>query len=175
MRPLSIVFAASALLFVPAPARAGEPDTGLALFTAAAVDTAGFIIGGALIGTSPPGGNGDGQRSFGWLAMQAGFAVSPFAAHGVVGEWDRGAYFAAFPTAALAGTAGFYLWKTDGVTYGTWEEQWILLGLFTAGLAVSTIGAIDVLFAGHRRHAPSLAVRPAVGLGQAGLRIEGSL
>jgi hypothetical protein len=51
----------------------------------------------------------------------------------------------------------------------------MLWGLFTAGLAVSTVGAIDVLFAGNRRHAPTLAVRPSVGLGQAGLRIEGSL
>jgi hypothetical protein len=175
MRPYSIVLAASALLLVSLPARASEPDTGLALLTAAALDTAGFVVGGALIGTSPSGGTGDAQRSFGWLAIQAGFTLSPLAAHGVVGEWDRGALFAAAPAAALAGTAGFYRWKTDGVIYGTWEEQWMLWGLFTTGLVVSTVGAVDVLFAGNRRHPPALAVRPTLGLGEAGLRLEGSL
>ncbi len=136
MRPFPFLVG-SALLVLPRAARATEPDTGMALFTAAALDTAGFVAGGALIATSPTGGRGDGQRSFGWLAIQAGYTLSPLAAHGVVGEWDRGALFAAAPAGALAGTAAFYRSRTDGVEYSSWEEQWMVWGLFTAGLAVS--------------------------------------
>jgi hypothetical protein len=175
MRPLLIVLIVSAVLVVPAPARADEPDTALALFTGAAVDTVGFLVGGTLLGTAPPGGNGDGQRSFGWLAIQAGFTLAPLASHGVVDEWGRGALFAAVPAATLAGTAALFRWQTDGIAYGTWEQQWLLWGTFTAGLAVSTIGVVDVVFASKRQRERGLAVRPTIGYGQAGLSIEGSL
>jgi hypothetical protein len=174
MRPFPIVLV-SALLVVPGQARAEEPDTALALFTGAAVDTVGFIVGSTLLGTAPPGGNGDAPRSFGWLTMEAGFTLAPVASHAVVGEWGRGALFAAAPATTLAGTAAFYRWKTDGIAYGTWEQQWLLWGSFTAGLAVSTVGVVDVLFAGKRQREHGLAVRPTIGYGQAGLRIEGSL
>jgi|HubBroStandDraft_4_1064222.scaffolds.fasta_scaffold207233_3 hypothetical protein len=174
MRSFSLVLG-SALLALPRFARATEPDTDLAFFTAAALDTAGFIAGSALMATSRTGGSGDAQRSFGWLTIQAGFTLSPIAAHAVVGEWDRGALFAAVPAGALAGTAAFYRSRTDGVEFSTQDSQWLVWGLFTAGLAVSTAAAIDVLFAGRRRHEPTLALRPAIGPGQAGLRIEGEL
>jgi hypothetical protein len=125
--------------------------------------------------TSRTGGSGDAQRSFGWLTIQAGFTLSPVAAHGVVGEWDRGALFAAVPAGTLAGTAAFYRTRTDGVEFSTKESQWMVWGLFTTGLAVSTAAAIDVLFADKRRHEPTIALRPTIGPCQAGLRIEGSL
>ena len=174
MRAFSL-FLGSALLVVPRFARATEPDTDLAFLTAAALDTAGFVTGGALMATSRTGGSGDAQRSFGWLTIQAGFTLSPVAAHGVVGEWDRGALFAAVPAGTLAGTAAFYRTRTDGVEFSTKESQWMVWGLFTTGLAVSTAAAIDVLFADKRRHEPTIALRPTIGHCQAGLRIEGSL
>jgi len=163
------------LLAAPRAADAAEPDTGLAFFTATALDVAGFMVGGALIATSAAEGAGDAQRSFGWLAMQAGFTLSPLAAHGLIGEWDRGVTFAAVPAGALAGTAAFYRSRTDGVEYSSWADQWMVWGLFTAGLAASAAGAIDVLFAGSRPHGRTVAVRPCVGPGVAGLQIEGPL
>jgi hypothetical protein len=174
MRPVPLIVA-SALLFVPRLAGATEPDTGLGVFTAAALDAAGFIVGGTLMATSAAGGSGDGQRSFGWLAIQAGFTLSPLAAHGVVGEWDRGAAFAAIPAASVAGTAVYYRAKTNAVEYGTLVENWFVWGLFTAGFAVSTAGAIDVIFAANRQRERGMALRPMFGPGRAGLLVEGTL
>jgi hypothetical protein len=166
---------ASNLLAVPQTAMAAEPDTGLAFFTAAALDTGGFIVGGALVGTSPAGGVGDGQRSFGWLAIQAGATLSPLIAHGLVGEWDRGAAFAAIPAGALAGTAALYRGRTDGVEYSNVTEQWLVWGFFSASIAASVAGAADVLFAGSRLRGQGVALYPIVGPGQAALEVGGLL
>jgi len=174
MRALPLVLASS-LLVVPRAARATEPDTSLAFFTAAALDAAGFIVGGAIVSTSPAGGSGDERRSFGWLAMQAGYTVSPLVAQGMVGQWSRGAVFAAIPAGTLAGTAAFYRLKTDGVESNSLEQQRLVWGLFTVGLAVSMAGAIDVLLAGNPPRERMVAVRPNIGPGQAGLQIEGTL
>jgi hypothetical protein len=171
--------AASAALFsvaaVAAPARAEEPDTPVALAVAAALDTAGFIVGGAIIGTSPAGGSGDAQRSFGWLTVQLGYTASPLFAHGVVDEWGRGALFAAVPAAALGATAAFYRTRTDGVEFSTLDNQRMVWSFFTAGLLASAVGTIDVLFAGGRKRKPTLALRPAFGPGEMSVHCEGIL
>jgi hypothetical protein len=173
MRPLPFLLASS-LLLVPRLVGATEPDTGLALFSATAVDVAGFIVGGTLMATSAPGGSGDGQRSFGWLAIETGFTLSPLAGHGVLGEWDRGAAFAALPAGSVAATAAYYRSKTNGVEYWKLGQNWMLWGFFTTGLVVSTAGAIDVIFAANRWR-EGVALVPMLGPGQAGLRIEGTL
>jgi hypothetical protein len=157
------------------PARADEPDTALALTVAAALDTIGFVVGGAIIGTSPAGGSGDAQRSFGWLTIQLGYTASPLLSHGVVGEWGRGALFATVPALALGGTAAFYRTRTDGVEFSTLEDQRVVWSFFTAGLLASAAGAIDILFADGRRRAHALALTPALGPGVAGLDLEGAL
>src|SRR5258708_4761323 len=149
------------LTLLASQARADEPDTALALTVAAALDTVGFIVGGTLIGTSPANGAGDAQRSFGWLTVQLGYTASPFFAHGVVGEWGRGALFAAVPAAALGGTAAFYRTRPDSVEFSSLEDQGVIWSFFTAGLVASAAGVIDVLLAGDRRHPHGLALRPA--------------
>jgi hypothetical protein len=174
MRPLPLILA-SGVFFAPRSARAAEPDTGLAFASAAAFDAAGFIVGGALLGSSASGASGDGQRSLGWLAVQAGFTLSPLAAHGVVGEWDRGVAFAAIPAGTLSGTAAYLRTKTDGVEHNTLGESRVLWGLFSTGLAVSTAGAIDVLFAASRQRDRTITVWPTLGAGQVGLCIQGTL
>lgn len=172
---LAAVTALVSVACVPSSARADEPDTAVALAVAAALDTAGFIIGGAVIGTSPANGAGDAQRSFGWLGIQLGYTLSPLLAHGVVDEWGRGALFAAVPAAALGGTAAFYRTRTDGVEFSTLEDQRVIWSFFTAGVLASAAGAIDVLFAGGRRHSTTLALRPLLGPSQAGVDVEGTL
>jgi hypothetical protein len=162
-------------LVTPAPARADEPDTGLAFAAAASLDAMGFIVGGALVGTSSANGSGDAQRSFGWLAIQAGYTLSPLVSHGIVDEWGRGALFAAVPAAMTACTAAMYRTRTDGVEYSSLEDQRVVWSLFTAGLVASVAGTIDVLFADRRRHPSTVALRPGFGPGAAWIDIGGAL
>jgi hypothetical protein len=178
MRSVPAIAASAVLLVVElgaSPARAEEPDTALALAVGAALDTVGFVVGGAIVGASPANGAGDAQRSFGWLTVQLGYTASPLFAHGVVGEWGRGALFAAIPAAALGGTAAFYRTRTDGVEFSTLEDQRVIWSFFTAGLVASAAGLVDVVLAGDRHRPPAVALRPSVGPGEAGLRLEGTL
>lgn len=170
MRPLSLA-AALALLVVPCTARA-ETDSGIALLTAGGIDALGFIVGGTLLGVG--GGRSD-LNNAGWLTMEAGFTLSPLAAHGLVGEWARGAVFAAPPAVAIAGTAALFEAKADEVEHGSLPSQRWLWGFFSGALIASTVGAVDVLFAGSREHARGIAVRPTIGPGQIGLHVEGAL
>jgi hypothetical protein len=166
---------ALAMGLVARPAVADEPDTALALVVAAALDTTGFIVGGTLMATSPASGAGDAQRSFGWLTVQLGYTASPLLSHGVVDEWGRGALFAVIPAASLGGTAAMYRTRTDSVDFSSLEDQRIVWSFFTAGLLASAAGAIDVLFAGDRRHPPVVALRPGFAPGQAWISCEGAL
>jgi hypothetical protein len=176
MRFVPALAASAAMLVAAAPARADEPDTALALTVAAVLETAGFIVGGTLIGTSPDGGNGDAQRSFGWLTVQLGYTASPLLAHGVVGEWGRGALFAVVPAAALGSTAAFYRSRTDGVEFSTLDDQRLVWSLFTVGLVASAAGVIDVVLAGDRqKKKKTLALRPGFAPGQAWVQCEGTL
>jgi hypothetical protein len=169
--PLLVV--ALTLLFVPRVAEGAETDpTGLVLFTAASIDTISFIVGGILLGTSR---NNNDLGNAGWLTIQAGLTLSPLAAHGVVGEWGRGAAFAALPASTLGGTAAVFVVKPDGIVSGSLPEQRLLWGLFSGGLIASTAGVIDAMLAPNREHGVGIAVLPAIGTNQVGLRIEGDL
>jgi hypothetical protein len=171
MRPLSLA-AALALLVVPCTARGAETDSGLALLTAGGIDALGFIVGGALLGAS--GGRSE-LNNAGWLTIEAGFTLSPLVAHGVAGEWGRGAVFAAPPALALAGTATLFEARADEIEHGSLPTQRWLWGLFSGALIASTVGAVDVLFAASRERARSIAVQPTIGPGQLGLHVEGDL
>src|SRR5258708_31312543 len=119
MRALLTTFIAAAcigLILVDKPARAAEPDPALALLAGAAPAFAGFVVGSTVMATS----NGDAARNnTGWFAIEGGFAVAPLAAHAVVGEWGRGAAFAATPTAMLAGTATLFGFEPRTVAHRT--------------------------------------------------------
>jgi hypothetical protein len=174
MRPHHALVAA-ALAPAPRPARADEPDTALALFAGASVDVVAFVAGGTIVSTSPSSGAGDAQRSLGWFAIESGFIVAPLAAHGIVGEWGRGALFSAVPVVSLASTAAMYLTRTDSVENSSLDDQRVVWGLFTAALISSTAGLVDVLLARDRWRTHGIAVAPSVGPGVAGLRIQGYL
>jgi hypothetical protein len=107
------------------------------------------------------------------LAIEGGFAVAPFAAHAAVGEWGRGAAFAATPTAMLGGTAILFGFEPRTVDHGTLAQQRVMWSLFGVGLFASAIGVIDVAFAGQRSQA--LHVAPAIGFGEMGMQITGAL
>jgi hypothetical protein len=162
---------ALATLLAAAPARAEPPDTGLAIFTGSATALAGFAAGGLLLGTS---GDRTGPNNAGWLTIQAGFALAPLAAHGVVGEWGRGALFAAAPAAMGAGSVGLMGYAPNVVAHGTLEQQRVLWGFFGVGFFSSAVGVVDAVFA-DRRALGGVHVVPAAIAGGAGLSVEGSL
>jgi hypothetical protein len=161
---------ALAVLLPVREARAAEPDPGLALFSGAAVNLAGFVVGGTLLATSHGRGA---QNSAGWLTMESAFTVSPLVAHGVVDEWWRGAAFAALPAATLATTAGIFADDPTAVERGGLPEQRWMWALFGVGLFASAAGIVDAMFAPAR--ALPVRVAPAIGAGQVGLRIGGTL
>jgi hypothetical protein len=175
MRSIVVASLVAALATVPRAARADEPDTALALFAGASVDVVGFIAGGTVVSTSPAGGAGDARRSFGWLAIESGFVAAPLVAHGIVGEWGRGAVFSVVPVASLAATAAMYRTRTDSVDNSSLDDQRVAWSLFTAALIASTVGLVDVVSAPNRRRASGIALVPALSPTMAGLQLQGRL
>jgi hypothetical protein len=160
-----------ALLFYTAPATATEaPDPALALITGAGTDLAGIVIGGALVATSH---GHDEQTNAGWLTMEGSFALAPLAAHGVVGEWGRGAWFTAVPLGAVGGTATLFGLVPGAVEGGSLPQQRLMWAFFVIGLFGSAVGVVDSVFAPDR--ARSFTVAPSIGKDLRGLQIGGTL
>ncbi len=171
MRLLVSLVVAAALVVAPArSARAAEPgpDAAVAVAIGAATIFAGLAIGGTLVAAS---GENPSKNEAGWLVLEGGFALAPFAAHGVVGEWGRGAAFASLPAAAMLGSLPVFVADQDTIGSGKITEQAVLWGCLVAGLATSVVGVIDAAFAPGR----ALRVAPTLGPGQAGLVIGGVL
>lgn len=159
------------VVFAAVPARADEPDAALGVFTGAATLVTGFGIGAVVVATSA---EHDASRSqVGWVTMESAFTVAPIAAHGVVHEWGRGLWFAAIPAASIGGTSAVFAIDSEAVRHGVLSEQRVLWGLFGAALFAGSVGVVDVMFAGDRARAVSVA--PTVGAGEVGLRIRGNL
>jgi hypothetical protein len=167
---LPSVVALIAPLLVAVPAGAAEPDPALALLTGAATQVAGFIVGGTLLVTNH---GHDEQANAGWLTVEGGFTLAPFAAHAVVGEWGRGAVFAALPAGALGGTAALFGVVPGVVESGTLEQQRVMWALFVGGLFASGAGVVDAVLVSAR--ARRVTVAPTIGSGRVGLQIGGTL
>jgi hypothetical protein len=150
-------------------ARAEEPDAATAVLVGAATNVAGFIVGGAVLSTS----HTNAVNSAGWLMIESGFVLSPFAAHAVEGEWGRGALFAAVPAACLGGTATLFGVVPNTVDQGSLPQQRLMWGLFVASEFASVVGIVDAAFAPTRKR--KLTILPAVGFGQVGVQIGGVL
>lgn len=169
--------AASTLAAVPARAEADERDPAIAVVVGAATVFAGFAVGGTLIGaTAHPNPNNDvssdtAKNVGGWFAIQSGFVLAPFASHAVMGEWARGAAFAAVPTATTLASIPVFAINPDVVDHGTLEQQRWLWGFFCGGMAAAVVGVVDAAFAPGR----ALRVAPVVAPGSAGLTVGGVL
>jgi hypothetical protein len=176
MRKTAIASAlALSVTLLPAAARAEKPDEALALLVGSGTTLAGFAAGSLLLGTS---GDQRLQNNIGWLTIQGGFALAPLTAHAVVGEWGRGALFAAAPAAMWGGSLGLVQYAPNVVGHGTLEQQRVLWGFFGVGFFSSAVGVVDAMFAGKRvQHGSSARMRvaPLVATGTAGLSLEGLL
>jgi hypothetical protein len=172
MRFQSFIIVAASLTAWPCTARANDASasSGWALASAGAIDVTGFIVGGTLIAR----GRGVPMTdNAGWLTLQSSFVLSPLAAHGVNGEWGRGALSAVLPLAALAVTTALFQAHPETVESGTLEQQRWMWTMFGVGLLASTVGVVDALFAPARARA--IVIRPAVARGQVGVQIGGTL
>jgi hypothetical protein len=166
---LALAFFAT-ILATPVPVRAdGEPDPSSALLSGAAVEVAGLIVGGAVVSSAHGHAAID---NAGWLSMQSAFVLAPIVAHGVSGEWARGSVLALAPAVAAGGAAVLFAKVPQTVESGTLPEQRWMWAFFTGGLLTSAFGVLDVCWAAPHR---SVTVSPTLGLGGAGLRIEGFL
>jgi hypothetical protein len=167
--PAALVGLALALALVAAPreGRAEEPDAGLAVIVGAASNVAGFIVGGSILATR--GSNA--RNNAGWMTIESGFILAPFAAHAVEGEWARGALFATVPAACLGGTGALFDAAPDTFEEGTLANQRVMWALFVVGQAASVVGIVDAAFAPLR--ARRIVVAPTVGGGRIGLSMGG--
>ena len=156
-------------MLAAASARA-EPDPGVAVVVGTATMLLGFAVGATVAATA----NGSNvPTNTGWLIMESGFVLAPFAAHATQGEWIRGLAFSALPAAAMGGTLGLFDYSPGTVLHGTLVQQRILWGLFGTGLVSSVIGVVDVTLA--RPHAGTIALAPVVAPGQVGVELGGAL
>jgi hypothetical protein len=168
MRILVLAAALAAVSLVTAGARADGPEPAVAVAVGAATVFAGFVVGGTLIAASP----GSAARTeAGWFAMESGFTLAPLLSHALVGEWGRGALFAAVPTATTLATEPVFSTNEAAVEHGTLPQQRVMWGLFCGGLAASMAGIIDTAFAPGR----SVHVAPLLGAGSAGLLVGSTL
>jgi hypothetical protein len=171
MRSLVIPAALGAvLLFSSRPALADDPkpDGAVAIVVGAATLFATFAVGATLVAAS---GENPAKNEAGWLTIEGGFIVAPFAAHGAVAEWGRGALFASVPAATTIGSAAVFAIDQDTVGSGNISQQAVMWGCFVAGLATSIAGVVDAAFAPGR----AVRVAPMMGPHQGGLVLGGTL
>ncbi len=163
---LAGALATAAILLTPLPARA-EPDPVLAVVVGTATEIVGFAAGTALLGQ----GSADrGLSRAGWLTMEAGFTLAPFAAHAVNGEWIRGALFSVVPAGSFVGTSVLFTNEPDAIDRGDLHEQRIMWGFFVLAIASSAVGIFDAALAPKRMH-----VAPVVTPQSAGIVFGGAL
>jgi hypothetical protein len=184
VRPLYALTSTAALVLVAPPARAEKPEPATAFLAGASVFLAGFAIGGVLLATSHDHAP---QDNAGWLTIETGFALAPFASHALVGEWTRALAYSAPPALVIAGTATVFGIDPAGVEHGPLGERYVLWTLLGAGLFSGAIGVVDSTLADRRAsHGTraaggatcstlSAAVAPVVGSGQLGLMVSGTL
>jgi hypothetical protein len=174
-RAASCAIAAAAMLAAPA-VRAAEPDKPDAVWAGvvgAATAFAGFAIGGTIMGVT---GDNSPVAMAGWLTMESGFALAPFTAHAVVGEWWRGVAFAALPTATTLSTIPVFAYNEGAVVHGSLPQQRWMYVLLCTGILSSGVGVVDAVLAPIRRRGrPALQVAPAVGAGNYGFVVGGAL
>jgi hypothetical protein len=171
-KPVALVLVTSAVLLGPAVARAepppGQADPVLAGIVGAATAFAGFAVGGTLMGVT---GDNSAANMAGWLTMEGGFALAPFTAHAMVGEWWRGVAFSALPTAATLGTVPVFLYNEGAVLHGSLPQQRWMYGFIVGDILASGVGVVDAVLAPRR----GLYVSPTVVAGGAGLTVGGVL
>jgi hypothetical protein len=160
------------LVLLASPSQADTtPAPTYGFVAGASVFLAGFVVGGVIVATS---NYSDSQTNAGWLTMDAGFALAPFASHAFTGEWTRALWFSGVPSACFAASATLVAVHPATILHGTLEDQRAIWSVFGGGLLSGLVGVVDSAFVA-RRAKRSLALTPLPGPGQIGLGIGAQL
>ena len=136
----------------PPPTDAAEPSGVGAILLGAATALVPVGIGATLMARA----RHDGTRNVGFVVAGAGFVVAPLFAHGLHGEWGRGALFCIPPAAAETGMIAIVSANPDAVFTGTTLSRTAFVGLFSLNIFTSAIGIVDAALVSDRRkgHGP---------------------
>ena len=165
----------------PDPPRRAHPPIVVAIV--AGVATAFFpIVLGAMYTASA---GSDGQRDVGYVVGSAGLALSPLAAHAVLGEWGRAAAFGAAPVASELALCALVTAQPDAVFHGTTLSRTTFGVLYSIDVFGAALGIVDVMMAAERRlpdakrgagwPLPRVTLAPSMGPAHAGLVLGGTL
>lgn len=104
-----------------------------------------------------------GNKNVGFVFAGAGLIAAPLFAHGVNGEWGRGALFCLPSLGLEAGMIGIVAARPDAVFSGTTVTRTTFVGLFTASFFIATAGIVDAALVGDRDagHGPFGSREPA--------------
>ncbi len=133
-------------------ANPAEPSGFGALMLGAATALVPVGIGATILARAP----GFGTKNVGFVVAGAGFVVAPLFAHGIHGEWGRGALFCIPPAAAETGMIAIVSAKPDAVFSGTTLSRTSFVGLFTVNVFTSAIGIVDAALVADRRRGHGL-------------------
>ena len=152
-------------------ARPDEPSVASAFVTGAVLAGVSLGIGGAIA----VGADSDAARATGVYAAQAGLIVSPFVAHAMLGETQRGVVYSLTPLAAMFGMAAVLQARPHTVAGGPAPYQYAFSTFMTMSVFSAMLGVSDVLSFHDRTGKSSVAVLPEVGVERIGIRIGGKL
>jgi len=108
-----------------------------------------------------------------FLVIDAGLALAPLVAHGLVGEWERGLAFAAVSSGAALATSLLLESSPELIQHGHPADRVLFGALFTLTLFSSAVGIADCLSAGERAAPPRLTVSALGGRAALGLALGG--
>jgi hypothetical protein len=110
--------------------------------------------------------NGPASPQAGIHVIDAGLALAPLVAHGLVGEWRRGLAFAAISGGAALGASIIVELRPDVIEHGRVAPRVSFAALLTLALFASGIGVADCAAAPERARRPvrfSVALVPQPG------------
>jgi hypothetical protein len=117
-----------------------------ALVTGLAVAGLSFGVGGYLLTM-----NEDlATKHAGLAVLHSGLTLAPVAAHGVSGEWSRGALFAIAPALGGIGMAALLAWRPQTPVMGKDKSHRIYPVLITVSVLGSAIGIFDAALVDER-------------------------
>ena len=108
--------------------------------------------------------------------IDAGLALAPLVAHGIVGEWKRGLAFTAVSSAAALGTQLMLEFNPDLIQNGEAITRVPFGVMFSLAIFTSGVGIADTFFAADRAASASTRahIYPMAGRGTAGLVLGGT-
>jgi len=125
-----------------------------ALVTGIGIAGASLAYGGTLLTV-----NGSlATKHTGLAVMHTGLALAPLMAHGVVGEWWRGAAFSAVPAAGGVGMAILLAKRPEAPIKGKEKSQRFYPVLIAASVIGSAVGIFDAALCDGRLPAVNVAV-----------------